>query len=87
MKLDIYLSTTHTHFLAGTGARAAEEVVNLAFSNIKYEQLKGAFTWAAFIDKSRVSGKTGDRKIILASRAIEALEYVVSLTTFLQEFY
>jgi integrase len=69
----------YTHFLAGTGARPGEEVVNLKFSNIKHEQLKGAFTWTAFIDKGKVSGRTGGRKIILASRAIDALEHVISL--------
>lgn len=55
----------YTHFLAGTGARPGEEVVNLKFSNIKHENLKGAFTWTAFIDKGKVSGKTGGRNVVV----------------------
>lgn len=76
-----HLLKYYTHFLAGTGARPGEEVVNLKFSNIKHEQLKGAFTWTAFIDKGKVSEQTGGRKIILGDRAVDALEHVIELNS------
>lgn len=69
----------YVHFLAATGARPGEEVVNLKFANIKHEQLKGAFTWTAYIDKGKVSGTTGPRKIVLPERAVDALEHVIGL--------